>query len=256
MKDQCAVNVERLTVHYDNVPALWEVNFDVPPGKLVGIIGPNGAGKSTLLKTLLGVLKPISGEISFFGQTLKQMQGRTAYVPQRTSVDWDFPICVLDVVLMGLYGKLGILKWASKSDRKAAEKALEKIGMLSFAKRQISELSGGQQQRVFLARALLQEADIYFMDEPFAGIDISTEKALVELLFILKEEGKTLFIVHHDLTTVRSYFDWVILMNTCLIASGPVEEVFTEENLEKTYGKSAYMIVRAKKLAQKQSKGG
>lgn len=250
-----ALKVEKLTVNYDKTPALWEIEFEIPAGQLVGIIGPNGAGKSTLLKALLGVLKPISGSITFFGSPYKALQKKIAYVPQRTSVDWNFPISVLDVVLMGLYGKLGILKWVKKGDRKAAMEALEKVGMVSCANRQISELSGGQQQRVFLARALLQEADFYFMDEPFAGIDMATEKALVELLSSLKAEGKTLFIVHHDLTTVKSYFDWVILLNSCLIDCGPVEEVFHEENLKKAYGSSAYLVMEAKKLAKSKSTG-
>lgn len=251
-----AVKVEKLTVHYEKTPVLWEINFDIPQGILVGVIGPNGAGKSTLLKALLGLIKPIHGEITFFGRPYKEKQKQIAYVPQRTSVDWNFPINVLDVVLMGRYGRLGILKWAKKSDREAAQKALERVGMLGFAHRQISELSGGQQQRVFLARALLQEAEIYFMDEPFAGIDMATEKALVELLSSLKSEGKTLFIVHHDLTTVKSYFDWVILLNSCLIGCGAVEKVFTEENLKRTYGTSAYLLAETKKLAQTKSSGG
>ena len=244
-----AVKVKRLTVHYDKTPVLWEINFEIPSGKLVGVVGPNGAGKSTLLKTLLGIHKPISGEITFFDRALWQMVKKIAYVPQRTSVDWNFPINVLDVVLMGRYGKLGFFKWPKKNDRKAAKQALEQVGMLEFAKKQISELSGGQQQRVFLARALLQKADIYFMDEPFAGIDMTTEKALISLLSSLKSQGKTLFIVHHDLSTVREYFDWVILLNNCLIDCGPVEEVFHEENLKRTYGTSAYMLMEAKKLA-------
>ena len=255
MDEVNAVKVEQLVVHYDKTPVLWEINFEIPKGQLVGIIGPNGAGKSTLLKTLLGIHKPLAGQISFFGRPYKEMQKQIAYVPQRSSVDWNFPISVLDVVLMGRYGKLGILKWAKKSDRDAAKEALDRVGMLPFAKRQISALSGGQQQRVFLARALLQEADLYFMDEPFAGVDMATEKALVELLTTLKSEGKTLFIVHHDLTTVKSYFDWVILLNSCLIDHGPVEEVFHEENLKRAYGSSSYLLSEAKKLAHSKISG-
>ncbi len=250
-----AVTVENLTVQYEKTPALWEIDFSIPAGMLVGVLGPNGAGKSTLIKALLGILKPISGSISFFGMPYKGMKKKIAYVPQRTSVDWDFPITVLDVVLMGRYGKLGLLKWVGKKDRIAAEKVLERVGMLPFAQRQIRELSGGQQQRVFLARALLQDADLYFMDEPFAGIDMATEKALVDLLADLKAEGKTLFIVHHDLTTVKNYFDWVILLNSCLIACGPVADVFHEDNLKKAYGTSAYLVTEAKKLARSKSTG-
>ncbi len=251
-----ALGVDKLTVHYDKTPVLWEIDFEIPKGLLVGVIGPNGAGKSTLLQTILGILKPISGSISVFDQPYKQVRKKVAYVPQRTSVDWNFPINVLEVVLMGRYGKLGLLKRAKRADRLAAEDALERVGMLSFAERQISELSGGQQQRVFLARALLQEADLYLMDEPFAGIDMATEKALIELLSSLRAEGKTLLIVHHDLTTVKSYFDWVILLNACLIGCGPVEEVFHEENLKKAYGSSAYLLTEAKKLAQSKTTGG
>jgi len=251
-----AAKVEKLTVNYDKTPVLWEVDFEIPEKQLVGVIGPNGAGKSTLLKTMLGILKPLSGSVSLFGQSYKEVRKKVAYVPQRTSVDWNFPINVLDVVLMGRYGKLGPLKWIKKGDRNAAKEALERVGMLSFAERQISELSGGQQQRVFLARALLQEADLYFMDEPFAGIDMATEKALIELLISLKAEGKTMLIVHHDLTTVKSYFDWVILLNSCLIACGPVQQVFNEENLKKAYGNSAYLLTEAKKLTQSIETGG
>ena len=244
-----AVKVENLTVHYDKTPVLWEIDFELPHGVLVGILGPNGAGKSTLLKTLLGSMKPISG--SFVFGTSKKV----AYIPQRASVDWNFPIQVLDVVLMGRYGKLGLFKWIRKEDKEAAKKALEQVGMQSFAMRQISELSGGQQQRVFLARALMQDADIYLMDEPFSGIDAATEKALVDILAELKNQGKTLLVVHHDLTTVKSYFDWVVLLNSCLIDYGPVSEVFHEENLKKTYGNAAYLITEAKKLAHAKSSG-
>ncbi len=250
-----AVKVENLTVHYDRIQALWDIDFEIPKGHLVGIIGPNGAGKSTLLKVLLGVIKPTSGKITFNGKSKNRSKNQIAYVPQRTSVDWNFPINVLDVVLMGRYGKLGLLKWIKKADREAALEALHRVGMSGFASRQISELSGGQQQRVFLARALLQDADLYFMDEPFAGIDMATEKALIQLLASLKAEGKTLFIVHHDLTTVKHYFDWVILLNSCLIDCGPVDEVFHEENLKKTYGSTAYLVTEAKKLAKNKSAG-
>lgn len=250
-----AVLVEKLIVHYDKTPVLWEVDFSIPKGHVVGIIGPNGAGKSSLLKALLGLIKPISGEVSFFGLPYSKMKKNIAYVPQRTSVDWSFPIQVLDVVLMGLYGERGFLKWVRKEDRVRAEKALKRVGMLEYAKRQISQLSGGQQQRVFLARALLQDADLYLMDEPFAGVDMATEKALIEIFIQLKNEGKTLLIVHHDLTSVKNYFDWVVLLNSCLIDCGPVEEVFHEENLKKAYGNAAYLLTEAKKLSKSKSTG-
>jgi len=250
-----AIEIKNLTVHYGKTPVLWEINCSIPRGILLGILGPNGAGKSTLLKTLLGQLKPIGGETLFFGEKLREKKKKIAYVPQRSSVDWDFPINVENVVLMGRYQKLGMLKWPKKADRQAVHAVLDRVGMLPFARRQISQLSGGQQQRVFIARALLQEADIYLMDEPFAGVDIATEKALIALFAELKKEGKTLCIVHHDLMTVRSYFDWILLLNSCLIDFGPVEEVFHEENLKRAYGSSAYLFTETKKLAQARSTG-
>ncbi|HSX11866.1 MAG TPA: ABC transporter ATP-binding protein [Rhabdochlamydiaceae bacterium] len=242
-----ALKVEYLSVNYDKTPILWEVSFEIPAGKLVGIIGPNGAGKSTLLKAVLGMVHSLSGTVEFFGKPLKKMKSKLAYVPQRTEVDWDFPITVLEVVLMGRYHKLGLFKWASKQDKEAALKALEMVGMESFASRQISELSGGQQQRVFIARALVQEAELYFMDEPFAGVDMATEKAIIVLLNELKAQGKTLFIVHHDLNTVEHYFDYIVLLNTCLIAYGPTHQEFHEENIRRTYGKSSLLLEEAKK---------
>ncbi len=239
--------VEHLTVNYDKTAVLWDVSCSVPKGKLIGIIGPNGAGKSTLLKAALRLVKPLSGKI--------KLDGKSAYVPQRSSVDWDFPITVFDVVLMGVYGKLGFFKWAKKAHKEATRRALEKVGMLGFANRQISQLSSGQQQRVFIARALLQDADIYLLDEPFAGVDMATEKEIMTLLRKLKKEGKTIFVVHHDLTCVESYFDWVIMLNTCLIASGPVKEVFHSDNLMRTYGRSALLLDEAAKLSQSKASG-
>lgn len=255
MKNKIALKVERLTVNYDKNPVLWDIHFEVPVGKLVGIIGPNGAGKSTLLKALLGMVKPLTGKVEFFGSPYKKVYKKIAYVPQRTSVDWDFPITVLDVVLMGRYGKLRYIKWPTKADKEAAMAALEQVGLLMYKDRQISQLSGGQQQRVFLARALLQEADIYLMDEPFAGVDVATEKDIIALLDKLKTQGKTLFIVHHDLNTVERYFDWVILLNTCLVASGPVDEVFHADNVTRAYGRSSLLLDEAAKISITKSKG-
>lgn len=249
------IEVEDLTVSYAKTPVLWQVGFSLPGKQIIGIVGPNGAGKSTLLKSLLGIHKPAAGKISFFGKPYKEVKKHIAYVPQRSAVDWNFPIHVLDVVLMGLYGERGLLKWVRKEDKQHAAAALERVGMLPFAKRQISELSGGQQQRIFLARALLQKADIYLMDEPFAGIDMATEKALLDIFLELKNEGKTLLIVHHDLTTVQKYFDWVVLLNTCLIDCGPVNDVFHEENLRKAYGNASYLLTEAKKLTLNKSIG-
>jgi manganese/zinc/iron transport system ATP- binding protein len=199
--------------------------------------------------------KPLSGVVEFFGKSLKKVRQRVAYVPQRSSVDWDFPITALELVLMGRYGKLGLLKWTRAADRKAAEHALDMVGMLAFAHRQISQLSGGQQQRLFIARALLQDADLYLMDEPFAGVDTATEKAIIALLDKLKVQGKTLLVVHHDLGTVNTYFDWVVMINTCLIASGPVSEVFHVDSILKTYGQSSALLDEAAKLSQSKISG-
>jgi manganese/zinc/iron transport system ATP- binding protein len=255
MRDKSVIKIEQLSVNYDKTPVLWDIHFEIPEGKLVGIIGPNGAGKSTLLKSLLGMTKTLSGRIEFFGEPFKKVRERVAYVPQRSSVDWDFPITAFEVVLMGRYGKLGLLKWPRSADKEAARHALDIVGMLPFADRQISQLSGGQQQRLFIARALLQDADVYLMDEPFAGVDMATEKAIIALMDKLKQQGKTLLVVHHDLATVDNYFDWVILLNTCLIASGPVSTVFHAENIIRTYGRSSALLDEAAKLTQTKTSG-
>ncbi len=233
---QPAIDVADMTAVYHEQPVLWDVDLLVPPGVLMAIVGPNGAGKTTLIKCILGLIKPVAGKVLIQGKSYKESREAVAYVPQRGSVDWDFPTNVLDVVEMGRYGALGWLKRPGKAERDAAMHALDKVGMASFAKRQISQLSGGQQQRVFLARALAQDADIYLMDEPFQGVDATTERAIVELLRELRAAGKTVVAVHHDLQTVPEYFDWVTLLNVRKIASGPVSEVYTDENLRLTYG--------------------
>ncbi|OIS57983.1 manganese ABC transporter ATP-binding protein [Bacillus subtilis] len=230
------VELDNVTVAYHKRPVLQDISLQVPEGKLIGIIGPNGAGKSTLIKTILGLVPRASGDISIYGKDYKDQRTRIGYVPQRGSVDWDFPTSALDVVLMGRYGKIGLLKRPKKADVEMAKAALAKVGMLDYANRQISQLSGGQQQRVFLARALCQNADIYFMDEPFAGVDAATERAIMTLLAELKEKGKTVLVVHHDLQTAEDYFDWILLLHLRKIAFGPAENVFTIENLQKTYG--------------------
>ncbi|WP_243572086.1 manganese ABC transporter ATP-binding protein MntB [Bacillus stercoris] len=230
------VELDNVTVAYHKRPVLQDISLQVPEGKLIGIIGPNGAGKSTLIKTILGLVPRASGDISIYGKDYKDQRTRIGYVPQRGSVDWDFPTSALDVVLMGRYGKIGLLKRPKKADVEMAKVALAKVGMLDYANRQISQLSGGQQQRVFLARALCQNADIYFMDEPFAGVDAATERAIMTLLAELKEKGKTVLVVHHDLQTAEDYFDWILLLHLRKIAFGPAENVFTIENLQKTYG--------------------
>ncbi|RDI95058.1 ABC transporter ATP-binding protein [Meiothermus sp. QL-1] len=226
-----------LTVVYRERPVLWDVDLTLPPGQLCAIVGPNGAGKSTLLKAVLGLVPSASGQVRFFGQPLEQARQRIGYVPQRNTVDWDFPTSVLDVVMMGLYRKLGWFRRPGRKERAVALGALEQVGLAELSERQIAELSGGQQQRVFLARALVQQADLYFMDEPFAGVDAVTEEAILQVLRSLKAQGKTVVVVHHDLETVRSYFDHLTLLNVQVIASGPMGETYTPENLQKTYGR-------------------
>ncbi len=230
------LEVRDLTVAYHTKPVLWDVDLVVPAGALCAIVGPNGAGKSTLLKATMGLTPKAAGWAHFFGEEYGSVRNRVGYVPQRTSVDWDFPTNVLDVVTMGLYGRIGWVRRPGKRDRQAALEALDKVGMADYATRQISQLSGGQQQRVFLARSLVQEADLYLMDEPFAGVDATTERAIIGLLSELRSAGKTVVAVHHDLSTVDDYFDWVALLNLRLVAAGPVEEVFTHDNLHVTYG--------------------
>lgn len=233
---QPALEIHDLTVAFDRKPVLWNIDLLVPQGKLVGIIGPNGAGKSTLIKSVMGLLPLSSGYCKLFDQELSTVRSRISYVPQRESVDWDFPVSVLDVVMMGRYGKLRLMKRPRKADLDVAMDCLKKVGMESFANRQIAQLSGGQQQRTFLARALAQQADIYFMDEPFAGVDAATEKAIIQLLQSMTAANKTVIVVHHDLQSVTTYFDWVILLNTRLIANGRTEHAFTQQNLQETYG--------------------
>lgn len=231
-----AIEVRDLTVAYQDKPVLWDIDLDVPNGVLMAVVGPNGAGKTTFVKALLGLVRPAAGQIRMLGDAYEKRRREVAYVPQRGSVDWDFPTSALDVVMMGLYGRLGWIRRPGRREREQAMNALEKVGMQDFAKRQIRQLSGGQQQRVFLARALVQDAEIYLMDEPFQGVDATTERAIISLLRNLREQGKTLLVVHHDLQTVTEYFDHVLLLNVRRIASGPVPDVFTEENLRLTYG--------------------
>ena len=230
------LEIHDLTVAYHKRPVLWGVDVEVPAGQLVGVIGPNGAGKSTLIKAAMGLLPVSSGWVKVFGQPVKDNLRRVGYVPQRESVDWDFPVSVMDVVLMGRYGHLGLFKRPRKEDREVARECLEKVKMLPYADRQISNLSGGQQQRVFLARALAQDSDLYFMDEPFAGVDAATEAAIVTILQELKDQGKTLLVVHHDLPTAKTYFDSLLLLNMRVVAFGPTEEVFNYDLLQSTYG--------------------
>ena len=230
------LSVHDLTVAYHRKPVIWDVGFDVPPGTMVGIVGPNGAGKSTLLKAVMDLTPRASGRIQVFGESYRRNRQRVGYVPQRESVDWDFPVNVLDVVTMGLYGRIGWCWPVRRKHRRAAMTALEQVGIADLANRQISQLSGGQQQRTFLARALVQDSDLYLMDEPFAAVDAATERAIVGILQEMKRNAKTAVVIHHDLQTVAEYFDYVILLNMRIVAHGPVGEVFTSENLQKTYG--------------------
>jgi len=230
------LEVKGLTVAYQKHPVLENVTFSIPEGKLIGIVGPNGAGKSTLIKAILGLQPSAAGEVRIYGKPYKERRKLVGYVPQRESVDWDFPTNALDVVTMGTYGRLGWFQRPGARERSAATDALAKVGMAEYASRQISQLSGGQQQRIFLARALAQDAKLYFMDEPFVGVDAATEKAIVALLTALKREGKTVLVVHHDLATVAEYFDWVLLLNKSIVDIGPTDDVFTAEKLQHTYG--------------------
>ncbi len=236
------LEVSDLTVAYNEKPVLWDIDSSVDEGVLMAIVGPNGAGKSTFIKAVLGLVKPAAGSIKIFGKPYADVRKTVGYVPQRGSVDWDFPTNALDVVTMGRYGHLGWFKRPGKAEKDLAMNALEKLGMADYAERQISRLSGGQQQRVFLARALVQEADLYLMDEPFVGVDAMTERTIINILQELRSQGRTLIVVHHDLQTLKEYFDWAMLLNVRRIALGPVGEVITEENLKRAYGgRSAFL---------------
>ncbi len=237
-----ALHVEDLTVSYGETPALWDIDLDIPPGVMCAIVGPNGAGKSTLIKAALGLVRPVAGHVRFLGKPVAAMRGRIGYVPQRHSVDWDFPTTVRDVVEMGLYRSLGWFRRPGPGARARAMAALAEVGMQDYADRQISQLSGGQQQRVFLARALVQDAPILILDEPLAGVDAATEAVIIALLKRLRDEGRTVIVVHHDLTTVQSYFDWLVMLNVRIIAQGPVRAVYTPGNLRAAYGRQLAMI--------------
>lgn len=246
------LEVHDLTVSYDQQPVLWNVDLSLPAGQLIGIIGPNGAGKSTLIKSIMGLIPPTSGYIKIFNKALQEVRTRISYVPQRESVDWNFPASVLDVVVMGTYGKLGLFRRPGKKEVQIAQEALEQVGMTAFVTRQISELSGGQQQRVFIARALAQQADLYLMDEPFAGVDMATETAIFQLLQDMARTGKTVLVVHHDIHSAMNFFEWVIMLNLHLVASGPKDQVMTEELLRKTYGGKLNLLTQVTDLIRKQ----
>lgn len=231
-----AIDVHDLTVAYHRKPVLWDVDVSFASGRLTAIVGPNGAGKSTLLKAILGLAPPASGHVLILGRPLREVRRRVGYVPQRESVDWDFPVDALGVALMGTYGALGWFRRPGRAEHDRAMGALERVGMADYANRQIGQLSGGQQQRVFLARALAQDAEVYLMDEPFAGVDAATERAIIDVLRDLRTRGRTVVAVHHDLQSVEEYFDEVVLLNMRLVAAGPVAQAFTHANLQRTYG--------------------
>jgi len=250
-----ALQIEHLMVNYEKSCILFDICLQVPQGQLVAILGPNGAGKTTFLKSTLGLLKPLSGKVSFLGDSFKKMRSQIAYMPQRDSIDWDFPMSVLDLVLMGCYGRLGLFRRPSKSHRAEAMHCLEKVGMQNYSSRQINQLSGGQKQRIFIARALMQKATLFFMDEPFSGVDQSSEQIIMNTLQELKSQGKTIFVVHHDLAQVQRSFDWVILLNHSLVAAGAVADVFTEELIERAYGKKQQLFDQASQLVTTKTQG-
>lgn len=249
--DNPVVELHDITVSYNRKPVLWDIDLTLPAGAIVGIIGPNGAGKSTLIKSMMGLVEISSGYVKMFDQDLDKVRSRVSYVPQKESVDWDFPASVMDVVLMGRYGKLGLFHRPRRADKEVAMECLRQVDMQDYSKRQISQLSGGQQQRVFLARALAQEADLYFMDEPFSGVDAATEKAIIQLMKTMSRQGKTVVVVHHDLQSAREYFDWAVLLNLRLIASGPAGQVLTSDLLQETYGGKLTLLAEVGDLLSK-----
>ena len=248
------LDIHDVTVAYHRRPVIWDVDLTLKQPQLAAIVGPNGAGKSTLIKAVLGLVPMASGDVQIFGHPVAKVRQRIGYVPQRESVDWDFPVSVLDVVLMGTYGQLGWIRRPGKAERDWARQCLEKVGLVQYERQQIGQLSGGQQQRVFLARALAQKADIYFMDEPMAGVDAATERTIFHLLEELRQAGKTIIAVHHDLRTVPQYFDYVVLLNVRLVAAGPLETVFTPENLRKTYGGRLALLDAAAEALEAESR--
>lgn len=245
------VELHDITVTYHKKPVLWDIDLTLPAGTIIGIIGPNGAGKSTMIKAIMNLVELSSGYVKLFDKTLDQVRSRVSYVPQKESVDWDFPASVLDVVLMGRYGKMGLFTRPRKADKEVSMECLRQVDMVEYANRQISQLSGGQQQRVFLARALAQEADLYFMDEPFSGVDAATERVIIDLMKTMSKQGKTVVVVHHDLQSAREYFDWAVLLNLRLIASGPAHEVMTNALLQETYGGKLTLLAEVGDLLTK-----
>jgi manganese/zinc/iron transport system ATP- binding protein len=251
---ECPLSIYDLTVAYHRKPVLWDISIDFPRGQLIGVVGPNGAGKSTLIKAVMDLIPRASGDIKVFGKPYRRNRARVGYVPQRESVDWDFPVDAIDVVTMGLYGRIGWCLPVRKKHRRMAAEALDRVGLGDYGRRQISQLSGGQQQRTFLARALVQDADLYLMDEPFAAVDAATERAIVDILKEMKNRGKTVLVIHHDLQTVVDYFDYVVLLNMRVVAHGSVESTFNQENLQKTYGGRLTLLEEATEAMRRREK--
>lgn len=249
------ITIKNITVAYDKTPALWDIDLSLPLGKLIAIIGPNGAGKSTLFQVILHFIKPITGEILCFGRPYPEVRRQIAYIPQRSSIDWNFPTTVLEVAAMGRYRKFHWYPWVPKKDLDRAKEVLSMLGLDLFQNRQINQLSGGQKQRLFLARALLQEADLYLLDEPFAGIDVTTEKMMMEVFTSLQDKGKTVCIIHHDLHSVEKYFDYTVILNTRVVASGPTSEVFNFDNIQKAFGSRSTLLEEAFRLSQEKQSG-
>lgn len=249
------ITIKNLTVAYDKLPVLWDIDLSLPSGELIAIIGPNGAGKSTLFQAILDFIKPMTGEIRCFDRPIKEVQKRVAYIPQRSSIDWNFPTTVLEVATMGRYRKFRWLPWERTIDIKAAQKVLAMLDLDLFQHRQINQLSGGQKQRLFLARALLQEADLYLLDEPFAGVDATTEKMMMEIFTSLQNAGKTVCIIHHDLHSVEKYFKYTVILNTRIVAAGLTSEVFHFENIQKAFGSRSTLLEEAFRLSHEQQSG-
>ncbi|KAA0208240.1 MAG: metal ABC transporter ATP-binding protein [Ignavibacteriaceae bacterium] len=243
-----AISAKNLTVSYNRKPAIKGINLNIKSGRVIGIVGPNGAGKSTLMKAMLGLLPVDTGEVKFFDKPIDSCRKKISYIPQREQFDWDFPINVTELVMMGRYAHIARFGFPNNNDKQIVNRALEKVGMYDYRKRQIRFLSGGQQQRIFLARSLAQESEIYFMDEPFVGVDAKTEMAIFELLKELREAGKTILVVHHDLAKVKDYFDNLILINQTLIAYGETNDIFTRENIERAYGGKLTILQKTEEL--------
>ncbi len=240
--DNPAVEIRGLVVAYQQKPVLLDIDLFLPRGKVIGMMGPNGAGKSTLLKTIMGLVPVESGVTRLFGKSLKEVRKQVSYIPQKESVDWDFPASVLDVAVMGRYARLGLFQRPGQADKEYAMACLHQVGMGSLAKQQIAQLSGGQQQRVLLARSLAQEAGLYLMDEPFVGVDAATENLIIDLLKTMAREGRTFVVVHHDLQSAPKYFDWGVLLNKKVVASGSTKDIFTPGLLQSTYGKKLVFL--------------